>query len=108
MNDNELGTTAAREAQALEDFDGDFDANPLVGDDVLNVNADVSLDGDVREITVGYNVMGARITVDLYAGTLTAGAGMDSHTTHVRNDSTAVQNAIAAWEPHFDGVEVDV
>ena len=107
MNDNELGTTAAREAEALEDFDGDFEANPLTGDNVLNVNATVGLDGNVREIAVSYNSDAARITVDLYAGTLTASAGGDNHTTHV-GDSVAVDHATGTWEAHFDGTEVDV
>lgn len=105
---DELSQMAAREAEALEDFDGDFDDNPLTGDNVVNMNATVGVDGVVREISIGFNADGARITVDLFAGRLTASAGMDSHTTHVDDECHAVLVAQDVWEAHFDGVEVEV
>lgn len=105
---SELHQIAAREAEALEDFDGDFEANPLTGDNVVSISADVSLDGNVRDISVGFNTGGARISVDLYAGRLTAGAGGESHTTHVDDECRAVLVARDVWEAHFDGVEVEV
>lgn len=104
----ELNQIAAREAEALEDFDGDGIENPLTGDGVVSISADVSLDGTVRDISVGFNSRGARITVELYSGRLTAGAGGKTHTTHVDGECHAVLVARDVWEAHFDGVEVEV
>lgn len=104
----DLSTIAAREAEALEDFDGDFEANPLTGDNIVSVSADVSTDGTVRDISVGFNTGATRITVELFAGRLTAGAGGETHTTHVdAEESEAVLAARETWKAHFDGVTME-
>lgn len=108
MTDNELGTTAAREAEALEEFDGGIEENPLVGDNVVSVSAEVAADGRLEDVSVGFNVMGARITVDVFAGILTAGAGLSTHRTHVDDDCEALRQAQDVWADRFDGLEVSV
>lgn len=104
---NDIATIAAEQAEMLENM-GAKDDNPLTGDNVVDVSAEVRPDGTVREISVAYNAMGARITVDLYGDALTAGAGGETHRTHIRPEtSQPVLEARGYWEMAFDGATVD-
>jgi len=108
----DLGDIAAEQAEQIEAADSARDAG-LVGDNVLDVNYTVGTDGRIREVSVSYNVSGAKVTVDLSAGTLTAAAGFDTHRVHInardgRNDAEmTLEDAFHLHASRMDGVSME-
>ena len=72
-----LCDVANRERREIVDADGASDTE-LVGSGVVSVNYTVSRSGEITEISVGYNVQGAQVTVELYSRQITAMSGSDS------------------------------
>jgi len=109
----DLGDIAAEQAEQIEVADSARDAG-LVGDGLLDVNYTVGTDGRIREVSVSYNVQGARVTVDLRDGTLTAASGFDSHRTHInardgRNDAEmTLKDAFHLHASRMEGVSMEV
>jgi len=97
-----LGSIAAEIAENIEAADSARDAG-LIGDGLLGVELSVAPDGHLRDISVSFNAMHARITVDLSASTLTASAGFDSHRVHINDDADDVLHAAFDW--HASRVE---
>ena len=109
----DLGDIAAEQAEQIEAADSARDAG-LVGDGLLDVNYTVGTDGRIREVSVSYNVSGAKVTVDLNAGSLTAAAGGDTHRVHInardgRNDAEmTLEDAFHLHASGVEGVEISV
>lgn len=104
---DELGTIAAEVAKDIEQADSAKDAG-LRGDGVLNVSYDIGTDARIRAVEVSFNSRHARITVDVTNATLTASAGFDSHTTHIREDKAemVLSDAEAWWISMVEGQSV--
>lgn len=109
----DLGDIAAEQAEQIEAADSARDAG-LVGDGLLDVDYTVGTDGRIREVSVSYNVQGARVTVDLRDATLVAASGFDSHRVHInardgRNDAEmTLRDAFHLHASRVDGVEMEV
>ena len=111
----DLGDIAAEQAEQIEAADSARDAG-LVGEaaSVLDVNYTVGTDGRIREVSVSYNVQGARVTVDLRDGTLTAASGFDSHRVHINardgsNDAEmTLKDAFHLHASRMEGVSMEV
>jgi len=87
---------ARRETEEIDNAES-AEKTELVGDTVVNINYNVSQNGKLNGIHVGYNVQGARVTVDLYGRRMTVAAGGVSHHVGI-GDSTAITEACRYWE----------
>jgi len=102
----DLGSIAAEMAEDIEAAESATDAG-LIDDGLLGVELSVAPDGHIRDISVSFNAMHARITVDLSAGMLTASAGFDSHRVHINDDAhDALKEAFDFHARRVEGREI--
>lgn len=89
---NEISEYVAREAERIEEMDNPDEL------DFLDAELSVSIDGDVREVTLILTVGGPYVEVNATKGTIFGTWGGNKHTTHVDADGVlgAIEDRIIA------------